>query len=657
MTTAGLNVVALISGGKDSFFSILHCQANGHKIVALANLHPPEQDDGPVDDLESYMYQTVGHAVIPLYEQAIGLPLYRQPIAGTAVNQAKSYGPSSTSGAQDEDETESLLPLLKRVIAAHPEVNAVSSGAILSDYQRTRVESVALRIGLTPLSYLWHWPSLPPHSPTSLLEDMAAVGQDSRIVKVASGGLDDQFLWSNVADRKTIARLSKAAQRFGSPGDGAVLGEGGEYETLAVYGPASLWKGRIVVPDDGFEKVPGDAGSFSMHIAQPSVVFDDSCATDRATSLRIPPLLDARFEELQKYTSVKQQDSTPAVSHTLTTPSRTVSASINYQVSRHGSAVVISNLLGVGNTAAEQTRSIMQQMMELLTKQGHGPREVAYTIIVLRDMADFAAVNTVYGSYFQHPNPPARVTIACADVLPSSSLLSISSTSASGPREGLHVQSRSYWAPANIGPYSQAIKFSIGANDDFPSASVFIAGQIPLIPASMDLPVGANLSDEAKFVQQSVLALQHLDRIGIVMGVKQWTFGIAFVSTSALVEVNSTGKARVAQQLWDAFHRPSAPKEASADESEDFDIWHLKHGGGNSPWQKKDAEEHTSLLEQTRSLPALVVIGVDQLPRNSAIEWVGCGRTFAGDGDPQLFHLQALLHSFQGRKLSLSLQT
>ena len=31
-------------------------------------------------------------------------------------------------------------------------------------------------------------------------------------------------------------------------------------------------------------------------------------------------------------------------------------------------------------------------------------------------------------------------------------------TSSVARREALHVQSTSYWAPANIGPYSQAVK-------------------------------------------------------------------------------------------------------------------------------------------------------------------------------------------------------
>ena len=221
-----LKTVALVSGGKDSFFSLLHCIANGHDVVALANLYPASPSEGAsIEDTDSFMYQTIGHAVIPLYEKALGLPLYRQQIDGSAVNQSKSYAPSP-SDAEKADETESLVPLLRKVMAAHPEVNAVSTGAILSDYQRTRVESVALRLALTPLAYLWQWPALPPHNEQSLLHDMADVGQDSRIIKVASGGLDERFLWQNVADLRTITRLTAAAQRFGTLGDGAVLGEG-----------------------------------------------------------------------------------------------------------------------------------------------------------------------------------------------------------------------------------------------------------------------------------------------------------------------------------------------------------------------------------------------------------------------------------------------
>src|SRR6478735_4168335 len=181
MSSEKLNVIALISGGKDSFFSLIHCLEQGHQIVALANLfpgpapdsssaisggqspfrqedatkaepetnlqtpsdlsspvgfqridpgtwtpQPPDPATGDHDslrqgqgsgessdtDLNSFMYQTVGHEVLPLYADATGLPLYRLPITGRAVRHERDY--DATADAQDKvqesDETESMLP-------------------------------------------------------------------------------------------------------------------------------------------------------------------------------------------------------------------------------------------------------------------------------------------------------------------------------------------------------------------------------------------------------------------------------------------------------------------------------------------------------------------------------------------------------------------
>lgn len=627
-------MVALISGGKDSLFSILHFQANGHNVVALANLHP--RQDEP-EDLESYMYQTIGHAVIPLYEQALGLPLYRQEIVGAAVNHEKSYGPGG-----GEDETESLIPLLKKVIAAHPDVNAVSTGAILSDYQRTRVESVALRLGLTPLSYLWQWPTLPPQTQTSLLEDMAAVGQDSRIIKVASGGLDDGFLWQNVADRRTIHRLSKAAERFGNAGDGAVLGEGGEFETLAVSGPAPLWKGRIVVAQESVEVVPGDAGSASVRISNPTTAPIEEGNKASVEDLRIPAVFESRFKDMIE--AIMSADQCEEKQKPALSASRLSNAPEN--------ELLMPGIVGQGSDAAEQARSIMDQVTTQLEAGGQSTDNIAYTIIVLRDMASFAAVNAVYGSYFTRPDPPARLTIACADVLPNNAYLAITVISSTNQREGLHVQSRSYWAPANIGPYSQAIRFpSAQATSLGTAGSVYIAGQIPLVPASMELPSSSS-SIERSFAEQAVLALQHLDRIGRIMAVKQWVFGIAFVTAATDDEALAT-RARILRRAWKAFHRPKPPTGETSDENDEFDVWHLTHGAGAAPWRVHTDEPDVS--EADAVPPRLVVIKVDSLPRGSDVEWVGHGRTIrSGLHEDVPFHLQNLLHSFRNRIIAES---
>lgn len=67
------------------------------------------------------------------------------------VNRHHGLSYSMTPG----DEVEDMLVLLKEVKRQIPSISAVSSGAIASDYQRLRVESVCSRLGLVSLAYLW----------------------------------------------------------------------------------------------------------------------------------------------------------------------------------------------------------------------------------------------------------------------------------------------------------------------------------------------------------------------------------------------------------------------------------------------------------------------------------------------------------------------
>jgi diphthine-ammonia ligase len=637
----GLKIVALISGGKDSFFSLLHCIANGHDIVALANLHPASPAEGAsIEDIDSFMYQTIGHAVIPLYEEALGLPLYRQEIAGSAVNQSKSYGPTPNE-AEKADETESLVPLLRKVMAAHPEVNAVSTGAILSDYQRTRVESVALRLGLTPLSYLWQYPHLPPGTQTSLLEDMAAVGQDARIIKVASGGMDDSFLWQNVADSRTKNRLVTAAQRFGTDGDGAALGEGGEYETLAIAGPAPLWKARIVVHEEDRAVVPGEAGSASVKINKAEIA---SLEDTEAQQVRTPVLLNERFAAL-----LERMGKPPAnddQSPCNPTPFQS-------ETPRTGE-ILIEGLTAPGNNASEQTAAIMHRIDTRLSEAGHGFIDIAYTSIILRNMADFAAVNAAYGKCFQHPSPPARITLSCASILPQDALVTISATSvAPNPlktRKGLHVQSRSYWAPANIGPYSQAITVPASTKDGTECELVYVAGQIPLEPASMELYNPYGQATAETFLHQGVLALQHLYRIGAAVSVRRWTRIIAFITAPSAED--AAPRAKIVRRMWQELHCPSGQEGTGEDENEDedeaFDVWDQQRGAGRGAWQTYEADEKDDTAPQEQSIPQIYVIEVDSLPRGASIEWVAYGVAGNGQGDMVVPHLAHLLQMFKG---------
>lgn len=85
--------------------------------------------------------------------------------------------------------------------------------------------------------------------------------------------------------------------------------------------------------------------------------------------------------------------------------------------------------------------------------------------VFLSSMDLFARVNAIYGTFFG-VSPPSR---ACVGVdLPPGIHIKIDAIAyveaTSTERQALHVQGLSYWAPANIGPYSQAIVVSIFAD-------------------------------------------------------------------------------------------------------------------------------------------------------------------------------------------------
>ena len=181
------------------------------------------------------MYQTVGHDAVHVVAAAMGLPLYRACIRGQPHNQGAIYGARDpTSPAYDaQDETEDLYHLLREVKAHHPDLEGVSVGAILSNYQRVRVEHVVLRpdLQLQPLAYLWQ------RNQTSLLHEMNASGLDAILIKVAGIGLGERDLGKTL--RALTPKLEQLHQLYGAH----VCGEGGEYETLSLDSP--LFQKRI----------------------------------------------------------------------------------------------------------------------------------------------------------------------------------------------------------------------------------------------------------------------------------------------------------------------------------------------------------------------------------------------------------------------------
>lgn len=148
--------------------------------------------------------------------------------------------------------------------------------------------------------------------------------------------------------------------------------------------------------------------------------------------------------------------------------------------------------------------------------------------LYLASMSNFPLVNAEYIKWFGS-EPPSR---ACVGIHLDAEAGQVLRLEAVGwddreidvkRRTGLHVQGLSYWAPANIGPYSQGVVVSEremqvrrGITEDTcriqASNRLTIAGQIPLLPRTLTFSTPRDVLFDA------ILALQHVRRIIEVMG-------------------------------------------------------------------------------------------------------------------------------------------
>merc|ERR1719402_1465679 len=156
----------------------------------------------------------------------MALPLFVGETDMVAKEEGKNYLPSAG------DEVEDLYTLLEKV-KTEIGVDGVCVGAILSDYQRVRVENVCLRLSLTSLAYLWR------RDQAELLREMIDVGMKCVLVKVACLGLEERHLGLELS--QVEEDLTKLSAKFGVN----VCGEGGEFETFTLDCP--LFRKELVV--------------------------------------------------------------------------------------------------------------------------------------------------------------------------------------------------------------------------------------------------------------------------------------------------------------------------------------------------------------------------------------------------------------------------
>lgn len=625
-----MKFVALISGGKDSCYNILHCLKQKHELVALANLCP---QDTQTQELNSFMFQTVGHDLVSLYEKCCDVPLFKRVIhQDGSINKELNYVKLS-----NDDEIETMYNLLHDVKLAIPDLQGVSVGAILSSYQRVRVEDVCNRLGLTVLSYLWQRDQL------ELMSEMVSMSRDvtgeaitpyglfdARLIKVATIGLDGTHL--NKSLPQILPTMIKLNQRY----EVNICGEGGEFETMVLDAPF-FKKGYLrlvnVVTDS-----QGNDGVFNAHLEVEFAPRELKPDFLQAELERLPeqPLLGNKWEEL--LTKVKTVSHDGMMMSVMETPS-------GYTFNPTVSIASTNNLLYISNlvsTLTEENTSLESHMENIFTKleailhpKALYPCQIISSSLILQDISNFAKINRIYNKWFETnkwgPLPPSRACVG-SNMLSLQNMVQLSVIIDTTPqtivnhsngdvkinknKDGLHVQGRSYWAPCNIGPYSQATWL----HNDYENKVARISGQIALIPKSMDL-----VSNDDPWTQ-SVLALKHFDTLKQTIDTKNQLYMTCFVSSGDMVDIVS--------KTWSLY---------CSEMSYESSLWMDK---------EDDAVE------------SLIIVQISQLPRNALCEWGGVTaktlnvQTYDSDSDSEynevddisLSHVNNAMNNFSIRE-------
>ncbi len=207
-----MRCIALLSGGKDSVAAVEVAQGHGWDVVAGLRMVPARDD--------SYMFHTPNLDVVAGVADCMGMPLV-------------------TASASDDPVVE-VAELEQALARAKDEfhLDAIVSGALASDYQRTRIDAIGHRLGLRTFAPLWH------KDPDTYVDGLVAGGYDIRFSRVASDGLD--ATWAGA--RMDAQRLDALRRIRSRP---HVAGEGGEYETVVLDAPH--FGSRIVVDDADVE--------------------------------------------------------------------------------------------------------------------------------------------------------------------------------------------------------------------------------------------------------------------------------------------------------------------------------------------------------------------------------------------------------------------
>jgi ABC transporter with metal-binding/Fe-S-binding domain ATP-binding protein len=207
-----MKLASLFSGGKDSTFALYKALREGHEVKYLITAFSEKSD--------SWMFHRPAIEITRLQSQILGIP-------------QKIF---TTKGEKEKE----LKDLFKAIYSVKDEIDGIVTGAIASEYQKTRIENICRKLNLECISPLWQ------KDPEKLLREEISLGFEIIFTSVSSQGLDENWLGRRI-NNKVIDELLELNRKFFIN----ISGEGGEFETLVLDCP--IFDKRILIKS--FEKI------------------------------------------------------------------------------------------------------------------------------------------------------------------------------------------------------------------------------------------------------------------------------------------------------------------------------------------------------------------------------------------------------------------
>jgi len=215
-----MKVVSLFSGGKDSAFALWCAQMQGWDVVGLLTVLPNSN--------ESWMFHYPAAEWTKLQAEAMRIPL----------------SVIRTEGVKEEELNDLTVGL--RNLKHEFGVEGLVSGAVSSEYQRTRLDNVCEELGLRSFAPLWH------KNQKQLVEEQIESGFEIIITACNALGLTREWLGRRL-DLQCFQELVGVSEKYGV----SIAFEGGEAETFVLSGP--MFYGRIRL-DESTPYWKNDAG-------------------------------------------------------------------------------------------------------------------------------------------------------------------------------------------------------------------------------------------------------------------------------------------------------------------------------------------------------------------------------------------------------------